>query len=60
MARAIEAKVYDGKTRFGSILVAVHAERRADVRRARRVLRSVVASDVATMGEAALPLSSRA
>lgn len=52
----IEAKYYEGKTRVGSILVAVHAASRPEVRRARDVFRSVAASDVHAMSEAALPV----
>ncbi len=56
----IEAKYYEGKTRVGTILVAVHATSREEVRRARTVFRSVAASDVRSMAEAGLPSSSRA
>jgi len=56
----IEAKYYDGKTRSGAILVAVHANDRDEVRRARAVFGSVAASDVHAMGEAAVPLAARA
>jgi hypothetical protein len=56
----IHAKHYAGKVRRGSILVAVHAGSRADVRRARDVLRSVAASDVTATGEAAIPIRARA
>ena len=56
----IEAKYYEGKTRVGTILVAVHASTREEVRRARTVFRSVAASDVHAMAEAGLPSSSRA
>jgi len=56
----IEARYYDGKTRVGSILVAVHANGREEVRRARTVFRSVAASEIRSVTEAALPSSSRA
>ena len=56
----IEAKYYEGKTRVGSILVAVHANGREEVQRARTVFRSVAATDVHSMPEAGLPSSSRA
>jgi hypothetical protein len=56
----IEAKLYEGKSRRGTILIAVHANRRSDVRRAREVFRSVAATDIHALGEAALPASSRA
>jgi len=56
----IEAKYYEGKTRVGSILVAVHTNGREEVRRARTVFRSVAATDVHSMPEAGLPSSSRA
>lgn len=56
----VEAKYYEGKTRIGTILVAVHAKSREEVRRARTVFRSVAASDVHAMAEAGLPSSSRA
>jgi hypothetical protein len=55
----IQAKHYDGKSRLGSILVAVHVETRDAMRRAREVLRSVAASDVAATTEAAVPLAAR-
>lgn len=56
----IEAKHYAGKVRTGSILVAVHVTRRADVRRARDVLRSAAADNVTVAGEATVPASARA
>lgn len=55
----IEAKHYDGKTRMGSILVAVHTETKVAAHRAREVLRSVAATDVTATTEAAVPLASR-
>jgi hypothetical protein len=55
----IEAKHYDGKTRQGSILVAVHTETRPAAARAREVFRSVAASDVTATTEAAVPLAAR-
>jgi hypothetical protein len=51
----VQAKYYAGKVQRGSILVAVHADDRADVRRARDVMRSVMASDIASTTEAAIP-----
>ncbi len=56
----IEAKYYEGKTRVGTILVAVHANGREEIRRARTVFRSVAASDVRAVTEAGVPSSSRA
>ena len=55
----IEAKHYDGKTRLGSILVAVHTETKPAAHRAREVLRSVAATDVTATAEAAVPLAAR-
>lgn len=55
----IEAKHYDGKTRLGSILVAVHAETSAHASRAREVLRSMAATDVTATSEAAVPINAR-
>lgn len=51
----VRAKHYAGKVQRGSILVAVHVERRRDLRLAREILRSVAASDIASTTEAALP-----
>jgi hypothetical protein len=56
----IEAKHYAGKTRKGSILVAAHTDNREEVRRAREVLRSVSASDVAATTEAPVPAQAKA
>ena len=55
----IVAQYYDGKVRKGSILVAAHATRREEIRRAREVLRSV-AADVTSSDEAAVPHGARA
>ena len=55
---AIEARYYAGKTRVGSVLVGVHTRSGAEKRRAREVFRSVAASNVQAMSEAALPVSS--
>lgn len=55
----IEAKVYDGKSRMGTILVAVHTGTTAAAHRARDVFRSVAATDVTATPEAAVPLATR-
>jgi hypothetical protein len=55
----IEAKLYDGKSTLGTILVAVHTETKVAAHRAREVLRSVAATDVSATTEAAVPLASR-
>lgn len=55
----IEAKLYDGKSRLGTILVAVHAETKIASTRARDVLRSVAATDVSSTTESPVPLASR-
>jgi hypothetical protein len=55
----IQAKHYDGKTRLGTILVAVHTETKIAASRAREVLRSVAATDVTRTTEAAVPLAAR-
>ena len=54
----VQAKHYEGKVRVGTILIGVHTRSRDELRRARETLRDVAASDVHSMGEAALPLSS--
>jgi len=56
----IQAVHYEGKTRLGTILVAVHTESSAAAARAREVLRSVAASDVTASAEAAVPINARA
>lgn len=56
----IEARHYTGKLRKGTILVGVHVADRAEMRRAREVLRSVAASGIVATGEAALPVDARA
>lgn len=56
----IQAKHYAGKVRNGSILVAVHVTKRADLHRARDVLRSAAADNVTVTGEASVPASARA
>lgn len=56
----IQAKHYDGKTRLGTILVAVHTSTKVASRRAREILRSVAASDITSAGESAVPLAARA
>lgn len=56
----IQAKHYAGKTRKGSILVAAHADNPEEVRRAREVLRSVKASDVAATTEARVHAQAKA
>jgi hypothetical protein len=55
----VEAKPYAGKVKRGSILVAVHAEDRRELRRAREVLDSVAASDVTSTTEATVPVEIR-
>lgn len=55
----IQAKHYDGKSRLGSILVAVHVETSGGLKGAREVLRSVAATDVAATTEAPVPLAAR-
>ena len=55
----IEAVHYDGKTRLGSILVAVHVETKAAAHRAREALRAVAATDVSATSEAAVPMAAR-
>lgn len=55
----IEAKLYDGKSRLGTILVAVHTETKAAAARARDVLRSVAATDVSSTTESKVPLGAR-
>jgi hypothetical protein len=52
----IHAKHYAGKVRRGSVLVAVHASDRGEVRRAREVLRALAATDITATGEAAIPI----
>jgi hypothetical protein len=56
----IEARHYAGKVTRGSILVAVHAERRRDVARAREVFSSVAASDVTAASEADVDVGAHA
>ncbi|HEY8072866.1 MAG TPA: DUF3341 domain-containing protein [Labilithrix sp.] len=58
-APKIVAQYYEGKVRKGSILIAAHATRRDEIRRAREVLRSV-AADVTSSDEAAIPHGARA
>lgn len=55
----IQARHYDGKTRLGSILVAVHTETKSAASQARAVLKSVAASDVSSSSEASVPLAAR-
>ncbi|MBX3231469.1 MAG: DUF3341 domain-containing protein [Labilithrix sp.] len=51
----IEAKYYEGKSTIGSILVAVHIRSANDADVVRAVLDSVIATDIVTTSEAALP-----
>ncbi len=58
-APKIVARYYEGKVRKGSILVAAHATRREEIRRAREVFRSV-AAEVTSADEASVPVGARA
>jgi hypothetical protein len=55
----IEAKRYEGKVRGGNILVAVHVETDAALKRARSVLEREGAHDVTTSGESSVPGEAR-
>jgi hypothetical protein len=55
----IEARHYAGKTKFGSILVAVHTDRRRERRVARDILREIAASDITMTPESSVPISAR-
>lgn len=55
---AIEAKYYDGKVLFGTILIGIHTRTRDEQARARAVLVTTAASNVTASAEAALPANS--
>src|SRR5690348_11573171 len=56
----IEAKVYEGKVRSGSLLVAVHTEDSRQQKRARAIFDLADAQDVSTMTEEGAARSARA
>jgi len=49
-----EAKRYEGRVRNGGVLLSVHAETDGEVLRAKELLRETGATDIATVGEAAV------
>lgn len=51
----VEAKRYAGKVRDGNILISVHVENGEEASRAKKILESTGAQDVATAGEARVP-----
>ena len=55
----LEAKRYAGKVQSGNILISVHVEDSQEVGRAKRVLETAGAQDVATTGEARVPAKDR-
>jgi hypothetical protein len=51
----IEAKQYEGKVKAGKILVSVHVENSQERDRAKKVLESMRAEDISTVGEEGVP-----
>jgi hypothetical protein len=52
----IEAKFYEGKSRFGTILVAVHIRSSRDTKLVKHVLGGAIATNIHSTSEAPLPI----
>ena len=50
-----EAKRYEGKINAGNILISVHTEDSAQIRRAKEIFKNAGAEDISTTGEASAP-----
>lgn len=51
----LEAKRYEGKVKDGNILLSVHSENSAEVKRAKEIMESSGAEDITTSGEKGVP-----
>jgi hypothetical protein len=55
----LEAKRYEGKVNAGNLLISVHAENAAGIKRAEHIFTQAGAQDICTTGEASAPADSK-
>jgi hypothetical protein len=56
----LEAKRYEGKVKDGNILLSVHSENSAEVKRAKEIMEAAGAQDITTSSEKGVPKEDRA
>ena len=56
----LEAKRYEGKVKDGNILLSVHSENAAEVKRAKEIMEAAGAQDITTSAEKGVPKEDRA
>jgi len=56
----IEARRYEGKIKAGNILISVHTENSAEIKRAREIFTDAKAEDICVTGEASTPKENKA
>jgi hypothetical protein len=56
----IETKCYEGKIKAGNLLISVHTENSAEIKRAKEMFTQAGAQDIRTTGETSTPKASHA